>query len=75
MKKAHLSVLVALLLSASYPAFGGQGTEPTVHVTKSGKKYHKGTCKILLRSKVRIGMKLSEAKAKNYTACKVCKPG
>jgi hypothetical protein len=43
----------------------------TVYVTKTGKKYHRGSCRYLKKSKIAI--ELSEAK-KRYGACKVCKP-
>jgi hypothetical protein len=46
--------------------------EVTVYVTKSGTKYHRATCRHLAKSKVPISLK--DAKAKGYTACRVCKP-
>lgn len=45
----------------------------TVYVTKSGKKYHRGTCRFLAKSKIPIS--LSQAKKRGLTACKVCKSG
>lgn len=44
----------------------------TVYVTKTGSKYHKGSCHYLKKSKI----KTSKSRAKNagYSACKVCKP-
>ncbi|MCK4850866.1 MAG: thermonuclease family protein [Phycisphaerae bacterium] len=45
----------------------------TVYITKSGKKYHRGTCQFLAKSKIPIS--LSQAKKRGFTACKVCKPG
>jgi micrococcal nuclease len=42
-----------------------------VYVTRTGKKYHKGDCSYLSKSKIQ--MKLSEAKGK-YGACGKCKP-
>ncbi|AEE97681.1 MBL fold metallo-hydrolase [Mahella australiensis] len=44
----------------------------TVYITDSGEKYHKDGCRYLKKSKIPI--KLSEAKAKGYTPCKVCGP-
>jgi competence protein ComEC len=44
----------------------------TVYITDTGKKYHSDSCRYLAKSKIPI--KLSEAKAKGYTPCKVCKP-
>lgn len=46
--------------------------DPIVYITKSGKKYHRGSCSSLRRSKIPI--RLSEAKARGYTPCKRCKP-
>lgn len=45
---------------------------PTVYITKSGKKYHRSGCRYLRKSKIAI--KLKEAKRRGYTPCKVCKP-
>lgn len=42
-----------------------------VYITKTGKKYHKETCKTL---KSKIKSTLKEAKEKGLTACGVCKP-
>lgn len=44
----------------------------TVYVTRTGKKYHRDTCRYLAASKIPISLK--DAKAKGYTACKVCRP-
>lgn len=44
----------------------------TVYITKTGIKYHEGTCRYLSRSKIAIS--LSDANARGYTACSVCKP-
>ena len=46
--------------------------EQVVYITKTGKKYHKGRCHHLRKSK--IEMKKSKAKELGYTACAVCKP-
>jgi len=43
-----------------------------VFVTKTGTKYHADGCRSLSKSKIPI--KLSEAKAKGYTPCKICNP-
>ena len=48
-----------------------QQKEQTVYVTRTGEKYHLGSCRYLRKSK--IAMKLSEAKA-SYSACSVCDP-
>ena len=44
----------------------------TVYVTKSGKKYHKGSCSYLRSSK--IPLSLNDAKARGCTPCSRCKP-
>lgn len=41
-----------------------------VYVTKTGKKYHTGTCEYLVKSK--IPMKLNLAIAEGYTPCQKC---
>jgi hypothetical protein len=43
-----------------------------VFITRTGIRYHKGSCWHLRKSKLPIEM--GEAKAKGYTPCKVCKP-
>ena len=47
-------------------------TQQVVYVTKSGTKYHLGSCSHLSKSK--IEKSLSEAKAQNYEPCKTCNP-
>jgi len=44
----------------------------TVYITKTGKKYHRGSCSYLRRSKIPISLK--EACARGYTPCSRCKP-
>ena len=44
----------------------------TVYVTRTGKKYHRSSCRYVRSGP--IAMSLAEAKAKGYTPCKVCKP-
>lgn len=46
--------------------------EETVYITKTGERYHRGSCGTLRKSK--IAKTLSEAKAMGYTACGLCKP-
>ena len=43
----------------------------TVYATRTGRKYHRGSCRYLSKSKIPI--KLSEAK-RRYGACSVCNP-
>ncbi len=44
----------------------------TVYITRTGKKYHRGTCRYLRRSKIEIS--LLDAVERGYTPCSVCKP-
>lgn len=44
----------------------------TVHVTRSGKKYHSAGCRSLENSDIPIS--LADAKAKGLTACSTCSP-
>lgn len=53
-------------------AFASADPDTVVYVTKTGKKYHRSSCRYLSRSKIRTTLK--EAKRRGYTACKVCKP-
>jgi len=46
--------------------------EVIVYITKTGKKYHKGSCRYLKKSKIKIT--LEKACKGGYTPCKVCKP-
>lgn len=46
--------------------------EDTVYITKTGEKYHRAECRYLSKSKIPI--KKSDAIAKGYEPCKVCKP-
>jgi len=44
----------------------------TVYITRTGKKYHRGSCSYLRRSKIRISLK--DACARGYTPCSRCNP-
>ena len=78
--RASLLLLAALWLSIAAALAGQQPKqtppqkpqEVTVYVTKTGTKYHGAACRHLAKSKVPISLK--DAKAKGYTACRVCKP-
>ena len=59
-----LTVFFSLLLS--------NGISQSVYVTKTGKKYHKETCRYLNNSSIELS--LADAIEKGYTACSVCKP-
>jgi biopolymer transport protein ExbD len=66
-----LLCLVALPVAAQQPKSAQQDQQPqTVYVTRTGKKYHRDGCRYLAASKIAISLK--DAKAKGYTACKVC---
>ena len=43
-----------------------------VFITRTGIRYHKGSCRYLRKS--RIPIEIGEAEGKGYTPCKVCKP-
>ncbi len=43
-----------------------------VHVTRTGKKYHRAGCRYLSKSDVPISLK--NARGRGYSPCKVCKP-
>jgi len=63
-KLLFLTVIFSLLLSNVF--------SQTVYVTKTGKKYHVETCRYLSKSKYSI--ELSDAIARGYDPCSVCKP-
>lgn len=65
LKMKTLQILVLLLFSIV--AVEAQ----TVYITKTGSKYHTGTCRYLSRSKIPISL---EAAMKRYGPCSVCKP-
>jgi len=44
----------------------------TVYITKTGEKYHTGSCRYLSQSKIAIELK--DAIDQNYEPCKVCRP-
>lgn len=80
--RKHFLLLFLSFFILSSPFYGNtqlkesvERTEPltqTVYITKTGKKYHVGTCRYLSKSKIEI--KKSEAKKLGYEACKVCSP-
>ncbi|MBC8234127.1 thermonuclease family protein [bacterium] len=49
-----------------------QGKSDIVYITNTGEKYHRAGCRYLKKSSIPISR--SEAIARGYTACKVCKP-
>jgi len=44
----------------------------TVYITNTGKKYHRAGCRYLAKSQIPIS--LSDAKARGYQPCSVCRP-
>lgn len=63
-----VKVTVKAQATASTSSGGG-----TVYITKTGSKYHSSGCRYLSKSKIPISK--SDAKARGYTACSVCRPG
>lgn len=49
-----------------------QNVEVTVHITKTGEKYHSAGCQYLKKSDISIS--LSDAKSRGYTPCSKCHP-
>lgn len=63
-KLLFLSLIFSLLVS--------NGFSQTVYITKTGDKFHIESCRYLSKSSYPIT--LSDAKAKGYDACSVCRP-
>jgi len=80
--KRLLTLVIALALLAGgatglpEPQLVAQQTDQkkdvTVYITRTGKKYHRAGCRSLVSSSIPIS--LNVAKAKGYTACKLCHP-
>ena len=56
----------------SAAASSDTNADVTVHITKTGTKYHAAGCRYLKDSDIEVS--LSEAKDRGYTPCSVCKP-
>lgn len=74
---APASALVNTAAAAEPPTKAAPAPEPkrqevTVYVTRTGERYHRGSCQHLHSSK--IPMTLTEAKRQGYTPCQVCRP-
>lgn len=54
------------------PSDNSNSSDITVYVTKSGKKYHRGSCSYLRRSKIPISK--TDAQARGYSPCSRCSP-
>ena len=55
------------------PVISAASKAATVYTTKTGSKYHTGSCSYLKKSKIAIS--LEDAKKRVLTACSRCKPG
>jgi hypothetical protein len=66
MKKVLLLFIVFVALA------GSNLSAQTVYITKTGEKYHTGSCRYLSSSKYSI--ELNEAIQKGYGPCSVCRP-
>lgn len=73
MKRASQSFyfLLFFLISFSLMSFSSEAEAQTVFVTKTGKKYHRESCRY---AKTGWASSLVEAKKRGLTACLVCKP-
>jgi hypothetical protein len=74
-----LMLCLSLLCPVALPVAAQQGPSAqqdpkaqTVYVTRTGKKYHRDGCRYFATSKIPISLK--DAKAKGFTAYKVCHP-
>lgn len=79
MKRSFFLLFLFLSLSLGFPVHSSveplvtvQKIDQVVYVTKTGKKYHRSSCRYLSKSKITSSKK--KAVATGYTACKVCKP-
>ena len=76
---AALTLYISLLCPIALPIAAQQAPAAqrdqqtqTVYITRTGKRYHREGCRYLTASKIPISLK--DAKAKGYSACKVCHP-
>jgi len=67
---AHSSAQPVAVMSAAIPQQDKK--EQAVYMTRTEGKYHRDGCRYLSQSKIAI--KLKDAIAKGYTACKICRP-
>lgn len=65
------SFFLFLLISFSLMSFSSEVVAQSVYITKTGKKYHKESCRY---AKTGLATTLADAKKKGLTACLVCKP-
>lgn len=74
-KRINCKVTVTAKPSSSSNGSGGSygnTTSDTVYITRTGEKYHRGTCSSLRKSKIAISR--SNARARGYQPCKRCRP-
>ena len=69
MKKLLGFFLAVFILVSPALAAGGN---TVVYITRTGECYHTGSCQFLKKSKIEVT--LSDAVARGYRACKVCRP-
>lgn len=69
---ACIAPLTAFVPSYAHDRASVDPVTETVYVTKTGEKYHRGSCGYLSKSKIAI--ELTDAKASGYTPCSRCKP-
>ena len=81
-KNFFLTALVACVLggflgqnylhASNYKTISCQTKEKIVYITKTGKKYHLGSCRYLRYSKITINKE--KALLRGFGPCKVCRP-
>lgn len=68
------AIIFALLFAAA-AGICATDSGKKVYIADTGKKYHLKDCRTLKKSKHLTELTVKDAKAKGYTACKVCNPG
>ena len=68
------AIIFALLFAAA-AGICATDSGKKVYIADTGKKYHLEDCRTLKKSKHLTELTVKDAKAKGYTACKVCNPG
>jgi len=61
------------VIAADEEGFDLEPIERTVYITRTGIRYHLGSCRYLRKSK--IPMEMGAATILGYTPCKICRPG
>ena len=65
------AAMLAMLLLFALPTLAGDA-DITVHITKTGHKYHEAGCRYLKKSDIKVTLK--KAKELGLSACSVCDP-